>query len=159
MTKLTTTTAAKKGRAKVQAGGIIRKSNDQTWMTPQNILDCARAYFRGPIPLDPATSAGNWTRATRYFCGPEPKFTPACKGVDNDELARARRDGLAEPWDAPVWCNPPYGSALKDWLLKMRIESERGTPIISILPAARWEVGYMQEFLQAVRVICWHKGA
>src|SRR5688500_7536711 len=29
----------------------------------------------------------------------------------------AEDDGLAQPWDGLVWCNPPY-SAMKDWAPK-----------------------------------------
>lgn len=41
-------------RAKVQAGGIIRTSTDQTWRTPALLRDAVRRYYDGVPFLDPA---------------------------------------------------------------------------------------------------------
>lgn len=78
--------------------------------TPDVIVDKVHQFYGGILPLDPATVESNPTRASRFY-------TP----ID---------DGLAKPWDAPTFCNPPYNK-LKDWLAKAR--SEEG-PIIFLCP-------------------------
>lgn len=54
---------------KVQAGGIIRVSLDNTWRTPEKILEPVRSYFGGEIPFDAATGLDNPTRAKVYAVG------------------------------------------------------------------------------------------
>lgn len=153
------TTKTRKPRKKAPAGGIIRESADNTWRTPEWILDCARAYFGGPIPLDPASGPDNPTRAKRYFTGLEPSAAPEPglfgSLIDEAALVAARRSGLEEPWGEPTWCNPPYGGEIKAWLKKMQIEAARGTTIIALLPCARWEQGYMHATMAAANAVCW----
>jgi site-specific DNA-methyltransferase (adenine-specific) len=28
------------------------------------------------------------------------------------------QDGLKQPWEGVIWCNPPYGSGVLDWIKK-----------------------------------------
>lgn len=36
-------------------------------------------------------------------------------------------DGLSQPWEGNVWCNPPYGRGIGDWVAKAQSEiSMRG---------------------------------
>jgi site-specific DNA-methyltransferase (adenine-specific) len=45
------------------------------------------------------------------------------------------RDGLAASWFGEiVWCNPPYGRQIKDWVKKAHQESI-GAKIVMLLPA------------------------
>jgi hypothetical protein len=73
---------------------------------------------------------------------------------DEGALAAARRSGLEERWDAPTWCNPPYGRELKLWLEKMRLEIYRGVTIIALLPCARREQEYFQSTIASASAIC-----
>jgi phage N-6-adenine-methyltransferase len=50
---------------------------------------------------------------------------------DNPEL----RDGLALSWAGEsVWCNPPYGRVIKEWVKKAHQESQHAS-IVMLLPA------------------------
>ncbi|MCC6824023.1 MAG: hypothetical protein IT579_25185 [Verrucomicrobia subdivision 3 bacterium] len=147
-------------QAKVQAGGYHRESLDNTWRTPENILERV-FYFGGPIPFDPATGPENPTRALRYCTGdlPAPPVAPSLfpapvEQLDAERLALARADGLATPWDWPTWCNPPYGGEIKAWLAKFVRESGRGTEIVALLPCSRWETSYLQEALVRAVALC-----
>lgn len=44
-----------------------KQAKDLDYCTPEHVLGMARAYFGGPIPLDPATNAMNTSKALNYF--------------------------------------------------------------------------------------------
>lgn len=135
---------------KVQAGGPIRSSLDNTWGTPESILGRARVYFRGDIPFDAATAPTNPTRALRFCAGPGQLF-----GRDG---ALEEQNGLAVDWRWPTWVNPPYGSELRDWLLKIEAQSQALVEILALLPCSRWEQRYFTRVLECARAICFHEG-
>lgn len=78
---------------------------DTTWQTPEHILECVRAYFGGPIPFDVATAPNNPTKALGFW---------------TKEI-----DALAQPyWPPRLFCNPPYGKALKLFLARFGEEAQ-----------------------------------
>lgn len=70
------------------------KTSD-SWITPQWLIDRL-----GPFDLDPCE------------CDPQP-WPCATNGY--------RENGLMLPWSGFVWCNPPYGKAMKLWLNKLAL--------------------------------------
>ena len=82
------------------------KGETNTWLTPPHVLDAL-----GPFDLDPcaAPSPRPWPTALRHI-----------------ELPT---DGLSEPWDGRVWCNPPYGPETWRWLHRLA-DHGRGTALI-----------------------------
>lgn len=133
-------------RAKVQAGGVIRKSIDTTWRTPEYILACARVYFGGPIPFDPATGTANPTNASRFCAGPAGTLF-AGESLES-------KNGLEVDWaeHGPVWVNPPFS---KEWTVKIGKEAAGGAEIVALLPCNRFETDYMHETLARAEVVCW----
>jgi phage N-6-adenine-methyltransferase len=117
-------------------GTITGPCLDTTWQTPPELIDPVRAYFGGRIPLDAASTESNPTEALEWR-------TPT-------------RCGLAEDWTQHegVFCNPPYGRVLREWLAKMESEAKRGSVVIALLPCARWEQGYMQDALCEANAVC-----
>jgi len=72
-----------------EGSGGKGKSDD--WITPKWIID-----ELGPFDLDPCESDYQpWPCAANGYHKPE---------------------GLLLPWQGRVWCNPPYGQQLGDWL-------------------------------------------
>lgn len=136
----------------MKAGGIIRKSLDNCWKTPESILERVRSYFGGPIPFDPATATDNPTKALRFCAGPPGKL------FAKDSLES--KNGLEVAWDWPWFCNPPYGSNIPAWLVKMSSEAERlpDRDGIALLPASRWETSYMPPTLASSKALCFHRG-
>lgn len=135
-------------RAKVQAGGILRKSIDGTWRTPEYVLERARAYFGGPIPFDPATGPENPTKAVRFCAGPSGTL------FAGDSLET--KNGLEVEWvDYPTWVNPPFS---KEWTVKIGEEAGKGAEIVALLPCNRFETDYFQEMFARASVVCFHKG-
>ena len=131
-------------RAKVQAGGILRKAADQTWRTPEFVLDHVRSYFGGQIPFDPATATSNPTKALRFCAGPEGTL------FARDSLES--RSGLEVDWleHGPWWVNPPFQRA---WIEKIGREGEQGEGV-ALLPCNRFEEPYLQSVLRVTSAIC-----
>ncbi len=64
------------------------------WLTPRHVLAAL-----GPFDLDPcAPQVRPWDTAARHYTV-----------MDN---------GLAQPWEGRVWCNPPYGLEAAQWLAR-----------------------------------------
>lgn len=106
----------------------VRVGESDERYTPGWMLDLAREFHGGPIPLDVCTGPGNPTEAlTRYT---------------------EREDGLAMGWahalrikcdDAAkglVWCNPPYsrGQVIR-WARKAIAEARWGVPVLMLTRA------------------------
>ncbi len=51
-------------------------------------------------------------------------------GLDHPD--ESKRDGLTADWNGHVWCNPPYGRGIKDWVLKA---SQHYDLVVMLLPA------------------------
>ncbi len=43
-------------------------------------------------------------------------------------------DGLLQNWYGVVWCNPPYGNGIGDWVEKAYRESFNGVTTVMLLP-------------------------
>jgi phage N-6-adenine-methyltransferase len=77
------------------------------WATPQDFFDEVDARFH--FTVDAAASAANHKCAS-YF-----------------DLAL---DGLHQPWDGTIWCNPPYGRSIGLWTAKAE-----GTDSVLLVPS------------------------
>lgn len=53
----------------------------------------------------------------------------------NAKLDRYCVDGLADDWEDPTYCNPPY-SRPGDWVAKAATEAERGITSVLLIPAS-----------------------
>jgi len=65
------------------------------WWTPPEIVDSLGAF-----DLDPCAGIGQTPLAKQVFTLPD-------------------QDGLTLPWEGRVWCNPPYGPNVGDWVHRM----------------------------------------
>jgi phage N-6-adenine-methyltransferase len=93
-------------------------SQTDDWATPQNLFDQLDAIHH--FTLDVAASSTNHK-------------TPHWFGLDHEDPLL--RDGLAMSWENHrVWCNPPYGRQIKDWVKKAHHESVNAE-IVMLLPA------------------------
>jgi phage N-6-adenine-methyltransferase len=96
----------------------IPLSKTDDWATPQNLFDELDAIHH--FTLDVAASSTNHK-------------TPHWFGLDHEDPLL--RDGLALSWENNrVWCNPPYGRQIKDWVKKAHHESVNAQ-IVMLLPA------------------------
>lgn len=99
-------------------------SNTDEWATPQEFFDKLNDEFH--FTLDPCALPTN-AKCAKYY-------TPQ----DN---------GLSQNWGGIVFCNPPYGRAIYDWVRKCSEESKKpNTTIIALIPA-RTDTRYFHEYI------------
>lgn len=66
-------------------------------------------------------------------------------------------DGLLMPWSGSVWCNPPYGNRIADWVQKAWRESGNGCTVVCLLPA-RTDTRWFHNYILGVAEIRFIKG-
>lgn len=104
--------------------GLYSSATDQ-WATPQAFFDKLNAEFG--FTLDPCALPSN-AKCTKYY-------TP----TDN---------GLLQDWGGEiVFCNPPYGRAIYDWVRKCSEEASKPNTTIVLLTPARTDTRYFHEFI------------
>lgn len=101
------------GRSLVMA--YMNQSETVEWATPRDLFDEQNRLHK--FDLDVAASSNNHL-CKEWF------------GLDHDD--KSRRDGLSADWYGHVWCNPPYGRVIKDWVLKA---SQHHDLVVMLLPA------------------------
>ena len=89
-------------------------SKTDMWATPQDLFDRLNEEFH--FNLDPCATYDN-AKCAKYF-------TPEV-------------DGLSQDWGGyTVFCNPPYGKVIGDWVLKCYLEAHKpNTTVVMLLPA------------------------
>lgn len=109
-------------------GGMFT-SDRLDWETPQAFFDLVDAEFG--FTLDAAASSDN-AKCAMYY------------GIEED--------GLTQPWRGTVWCNPPYGRSIKDWVRKGFEESRLGATVVMLIPA-RTDTAYWHDYvMQAAEI-------
>lgn len=100
-------------------------SASDDWSTPQDVFDKLNHEFH--FTLDAAASREN-TKCARYY----------------DKEA----DGLKQSWAGEtVWCNPPYGRQIGNWMRKALTESRTpGTTVVMLVPA-RTDTDWFHSFV------------
>lgn len=104
---------------------VMFSSATDMWATPQDLFDELNAEFH--FTLDPCATAEN-AKCKKFYTMAE--------------------DGLKQDWEGEtVFCNPPYGRAIYDWIKKCYTESLKpGTVVVALIPA-RTDTRYFHEFV------------
>jgi len=93
------------------------------WSTPQAFFDIVNAEFR--FTFDAAASDDN-AKTTMYY-------------TETD-------DALMRPWPGVVWCNPPYGRGISNWVRKGYEEAQTGSTVVMLIPA-RTDTAYWHDYV------------
>jgi len=104
------------------SGGFSHESpvnQSVEYYTPRYIFDGLGARFSIDV-ASPAAGPLPWIPADRFY-------TP-------------KENGLAQPWEGLIWCNPPYGKETEYWMSKM---SRHNSGIALVF--ARTDTGWFQE--------------
>lgn len=117
----------------------IFTSNDQTWNSPQNVVDRIRKF--SPIALDPCSNPTSIVNA------------------DTEWRIERGEDGLTRPWPTKglVYVNPPYDE-LERWAAKMAKESARGVEIIACIPARTDTKAWQDSIFPSCDAVCFWRG-
>lgn len=102
-----------------------QKSESDNWWTPLDLFEQLDDEFH--FTVDAAASAKN-ALCDRYY--------------------NKRDNGLAQSWKGEtVWCNPPYGTVLAQWVRKGYEESiTNGVTSVFLIPA-RVDTNYWHEYI------------
>lgn len=106
---------------------LMFSSKNQCWCTPQDFFDRLNSEFH--FVLDAAATAKS-AKCSKYF-------TPEI-------------DALAQNWGiagGAVYCNPPYGRNLGNWVQKAKSESEQHRITVVMLIPVRTDTRYWQDFI------------
>lgn len=94
------------------------------WATPQAFFDKLNEEFR--FTLDPCSTHENAKCVNHY--------------------TRAE-NGLVQNWGAQrVFCNPPYGRELPQWVRKCYEEAQRGALVVMLIPS-RTDTRWFHEYI------------
>lgn len=102
---------------------LMFSSKTDLWETPQDFFDELDNEFH--FTLDACALPEN-AKCDRYF-------TPDM-------------DGLKQKWTGTVWCNPPYGREIGEWVEKAYNTAMCGGTVVMLLPArtdTRWFHAYI----------------
>lgn len=106
------------------SGGAAHSSKDMTWATPRAMFDKLDEMF-GPFSIDVAASSEN----------------ALCADYFTEES-----DALSRDWEGRVWCNPPYGRTLHNWM-RHAYEQRNNCEIIVVLVPARTDTSYWRDWV------------
>lgn len=100
-------------------------SNTNEWATPDDFFKKLDAEFH--FNLDPCCTHENAKCEKHYTI---------------------EDDGLTKNWGGHrVFCNPPYGRQIKDWVKKCYMESRAADTLVVMLIPARTDTSYFHEYI------------
>lgn len=108
---------------------VMFSSNKDLWETPQEFFNKLDAEFH--FDLDVCAIPSN-AKCQRYY-------TP-------------EDDGLSQPWEGRVWCNPPYGRQISKWVQKAAQSAAEGAIVVMLLPA-RTDTKWFHNYIYGQREI------
>ena len=115
---------------------LMFSSKTDMWATPQEFYDKLNDEFN--FTLDPCATEDN---------------------AKCDNFFTADDDGLKQDWSGnSVFCNPPYGRAIKDWVKKSYEESLKTNTTVVMLIPSRTDTIYFHEFIYGKAEIRFIKG-
>lgn len=104
---------------------LMFSSKTDLWTTPWNFFEKLNDEFR--FTLDPCSTHEN-SKCNKHFTIEE--------------------DGLLQDWsNEVVFCNPPYGRKIKDWVKKAYEESQKDNTTVVMLTPARNDTIYFHEYI------------
>ena len=104
---------------------LMFSSEDETWYTPQDFFNSLNNEFK--FTLDPCCSVET-AKCSKFYTEKE--------------------DGLIQDWQGEtVFCNPPYGKKIKDWVKKCYFESKKPLTTVVMLIPARTDTSYFHDFI------------
>jgi len=117
--------------------GDHTEAHDDEWATPPSVWQPIADILDG-FDLDAAAG-----------CEPEPIA---------DERYTIDDNGLEQPWNGIVWCNPPYSNP-REWLEKAIAEvTHHDAELVVMLLPARVQTLWFHENLDGISYVCLRKG-
>lgn len=98
------------------------------------------------------SKTGLWETPQEFFdkLNREFDFTlDACATPENAKCINfysPEQDGLSMPWNGRVWCNPPYGRQVGQWVKKAYMSAQTGALVVMLLPA-RTDTAWFHDYI------------
>ena len=107
---------------------LMFSSKSDEWYTPEDFYKKLNKEFN--FTLDPCATKDS-AKCKKYY-------------TKND-------NGLIKSWQGEtVFCNPPYGRAIKDWVKKCYEESKKpNTKVVMLIPA-RTDTSYFHDYIYKI---------
>ena len=102
---------------------LMFSSKTDLWETPQDLFDKLNNEFH--FTLDVCATPEN---------------------AKCDSFYTKEQDGLSQPWKGVVWCNPPYGRQIGEWVRRAFLASVSGNTVVMLLPA-RTDTRWFHEYI------------
>ena len=99
-------------------------SATDNWSTPQDFFDQLNDEFH--FTLDVCADENNHK----------------CEHYYTKEI-----DGLSRPWVGTVWCNPPYGRKIGEWVRRAYLSSNIGSATVVMLLPARTDTRWFHDYI------------
>ena len=103
---------------------VMFSSATDNWSTPQDFFDKLNDEFH--FTLDVCADENNHK----------------CEHYYTKEI-----DGLSHPWIGTVWCNPPYGRKIGEWVRRAHFSSHIGSATVVMLLPARTDTRWFHEYI------------
>lgn len=103
---------------------VMFSSTTDNWSTPQDFFDKLNNEFH--FTLDVCADENNHK----------------CKQYYTKDI-----DGLSRPWIGTVWCNPPYGRKIGEWVRRAYILSQIGSATVVMLLPARTDTRCFHDYI------------
>ena len=111
-------------------------SKTDNWATPQDFFDKLNEEFH--FTLDPCANEENHKCNLFYT---------------------KEQDGLTKDWGGPVvFCNPPYGKEIADWVRYSYEQSQKPNTTVVMLIPARTDTRYFHDYIYGKAEIRFIKG-
>jgi len=102
----------------------LMTSTTSEWATPQKFFDELNKEFG--FTLDPCCTHLN-RKCEKHYTKED--------------------DGLSKDWSGEtVFCNPPYGREIVEWVRKCHLESIKGATVVMLIPA-RTDTSYFHDYI------------
>ena len=103
---------------------VMFSSATDNWSTPQDFFDKLNDEFH--FTLDVCADENNHK----------------CEHYYTKEI-----DGLSSPWVGTVWCNPPYGRKIGEWVRRAYLSSNIGSATVVMLLPARTDTRWFHDYI------------
>lgn len=115
---------------------VMYSSKTDQWSTPQDLFDELNDEF--DFNLDPCADEENH-KCEKYFT--------------------KEQNGLLQDWEGHrVFCNPPYGKNISEWVRKCYEEGRKEQTLVVLLIPARTDTKYFHDYIQHRAEIRFIKG-
>ena len=115
---------------------LMFSSKEEKWATPQSFFDALNEEFH--FTLDPAASDDN-AKCEKYYT--------------------KEQNGLAQSWQGEtVFCNPPYGRNVGEWVKRARDEYLLGACTVVMLLPSRTDTKWFHDYILGTAEVRFVKG-